>query len=212
AISDLYSAYRIHTYINWVSGHTDVDGNETADQLAKTGTQLQSQLAITTCLAWLRRQAKSSRQQQWDRQWQTTRNGASYKGEPRLNLDAAIAPLRKFDSSIVVQLRTGHRYFNSYLATKSTARKKIPSTRYNCRAAQQTPEHFLLYCIKYKEDRRQLRIAVHPLPLTMEVLLHTPVGTRSLVDFIKATGVAKRPIILRWESERRRGEDWIEGD
>src|SRR5690606_9219718 len=36
-ISDLYSTYRIHTYINWVPGHTDVDGNETADQLVKTG-------------------------------------------------------------------------------------------------------------------------------------------------------------------------------
>jgi len=46
----------------------------------------------------------------------------------------------------------------------------------------------------------------------MEVLLHTTAGTRALVDFIKATGVAKRPAILRWASERRRGEDWIEGD
>src|SRR5690606_34076992 len=118
------------------------------DQLAKVGTQLQPQSAMTTSLAWLRRQAKSSRQQQWDQQWQTTRNGASYKGESRLNLDAAIAPLRKFDSSTVVQLRTGYGYFNSYLATKSTTRKKISSTRCNCHAAQQTPEHLLLYCIK----------------------------------------------------------------
>src|SRR5690606_34681021 len=90
--------------------------------------------------------------------------------------------------------------------------QEISSTRCNCRAANQTPEHLLLHCIKFKQVQRQLRIAIHPLPLTMEVLLHIPVGTRSLVDFIKAMGVAKRPIILRWESKRRRGEDWIESD
>jgi hypothetical protein len=163
-------------------------------------------------LAWLRRQAKADRIYQWEEQWKTARKGASYKGEPRLKLDVAIAPLRKFDSSTIVQLRTGHGYFNSYLATKSTARKKIPSTRCNCRAPDQTPQHLLLYCIRYNEERRQLRIAVHPLPLTMEVLLHTPPGTRALVDFIKTTGVAKRPAILRWDSERRRGEDWMKGD
>src|SRR5690606_27679955 len=131
-INNLSVTYKNHTHINWVPRHTNVDGNETADQLAKVGTQVQPQSVTTTSLAWLRRQAKSSRQQQWDRQWQTTRNGASYKGEPRLNLNAAIAPFRKFDSGTVVQLRTGHGYFNSYLATKSTAHKKIPSTRWNC--------------------------------------------------------------------------------
>src|SRR5690606_41444438 len=53
-ISDHYSTYRIHTHINRVPGHTGGDGDEAADQLAKGGTQLQSQSAVTTILAELR--------------------------------------------------------------------------------------------------------------------------------------------------------------
>jgi len=131
-ISKLYDMYHIHTQINWVPGHTDVEGNKIADSLAKAGSQLQQRTATPTSLAWLHRQIKANRLDQWEEQWKTARKGASYKGEPQLKLDNAIIPLRKFDSSTIVQLRTGHGYFNSYLATKSTARKKIPSTRCNC--------------------------------------------------------------------------------
>ena len=185
----------------------DVEGNETADGLAKAGSQLQQQTATPTSLAWLRRQTKANRIDQWEEQWKTARKGASYKGEPRLKLDSAIIPLHKFDSNTIIQLRTGHGYFNSYLATKSTAHKKIPSTRCNCRTPTQSPQHLLLYCIRYTEARRALRAAIRPLPFTMEILLHTPVGTSALVDFVKSTGVAKRPDILCWMSERRKGED-----
>src|SRR5690606_105993 len=41
----------IYTHINWVPGHIEVEGNEIADQLAKAGSQLQPQSAITTSLA-----------------------------------------------------------------------------------------------------------------------------------------------------------------
>ena len=39
-INHLHSNFQIHTYINWVPGHTEVDGNKIADKLAKAGSQL----------------------------------------------------------------------------------------------------------------------------------------------------------------------------
>ena len=65
--TSLASDQRVHTNIHWVPGHTNVEGNEIADMLAKTGSKLAQQTTTTTTLAWLRRQVKASRIISWKR-------------------------------------------------------------------------------------------------------------------------------------------------
>jgi ribonuclease HI len=208
-IDDL-SKFNIHTTICWVPGHTEVYGNEIADSLAKTGSQLTPKTATPVSLAWLRRQARATRIHQWKKAWSTKLKGRSYHDEPRLNLDEPIPSLHRYDSSTIVQLRTGHGYFNSYLASvKSTAQKTIRFMHCQCGAPNQTPEHLLLYCIRYNPARKQLRDAIHPLRLSLPNLLHTPVGLKGLIAFLQETKVAKRPDILRWRQEMERREEEI---
>ena len=204
-INDLQQQYRLQVTLCWVPGHTAVHGNEIADHLAKTGSQTQILVGETptTSIAWIRRQARASRFEMWQDTWSTAEKGHSYLGELRLKLDAAIATNKRFDTATIVQLRTGHGYFNSYLATtKSSAHKKIPSERCNCRAPHQTPEHLLLYCIRYSEERKTLRKSVRGLPWRLQTVLHTPKGASATVVFLQQTGAAKRPNILQWASAR----------
>ena len=205
-VNMLHYRHRIPVNIHWVPGHTEVSGNETADFLAKTGFKASAIPGDNppVTLAWIRRQAKATRLELWQSVWNTADKGRSYQGEPRLKLDAPLRHTHRFDSSTIVQLRTGHGYFNSYLSSmKSSARKKIPFPRYNCRAPRQTPEHLLLYCVRFKEERKALRKAVGKLPWRLQTVLYTPVGLAAAIAFIQQTGVAKRPDILRWERESR---------
>ena len=149
---------------------------------------------------------------EWTRLWKSSTPSKNYQGAPKIQLDQSIKDLPRFDSATIVQLRTGHGYFNSYLATKSTARKQIPSERCQCGYAQQTPEHLILHCSRYKEQRRHLHKAIRPLQETLLTTLHTTRGVAATVNFIKQTSVAKRPNILQWLWERRRREEGMEGD
>ena len=76
----------IKLHIHWVPGHTNVPGNEKADALAKEGAALGTADSTSFSLAWLKRQARRETYMDWMDEWDTSKHGRSYEGEPRRKL------------------------------------------------------------------------------------------------------------------------------
>src|SRR2546421_10645277 len=73
----------IQLTISWVPGHSDVEGNEHADRLAKEDTTLQDDTQEAYIfLAYLGRMVKNQRFQEWQEQWKTSIVRRSYQGSP----------------------------------------------------------------------------------------------------------------------------------
>jgi hypothetical protein len=94
-------------------------------------------------------------------------------------------------TSTIVQLRTGHGYFNSYLA-------RIPNSgvqlkRCNCSPTPQTPKHLILDCKFYQEQRKKLKKDLKGMPLSQSLVLHTSRGIQALAEYLSNTRIATRP-------------------
>jgi len=101
----------IQLHISWVPGHSDVEGNEHAERLAKEGTILQDDTREAyISLAYLGRMVKTQRFQEWQEQWKTSVIGRSYQGSPTTKFSPLAKELSRHQVATLTQLRTGHGY------------------------------------------------------------------------------------------------------
>ena len=120
-----------------------------------------------------------------------TKKGKSYQGAPSLKRSKILDSLPRNITSIIVQLRIGYRYFNSYLV-------RIPSSgvllqRCNCGPTPQTPKHLILECKFYNDQRKKLKESLKGLPLYLSTVLYTSRGIKALAKYISNTRIATRP-------------------
>ena len=98
----------------------------------------------------------------------------SYEGTP-ISLDPSSLDrhknLRKAESTITVQLRTGVLGLNSILS-----RLRVPGISEACRCGTgvETVAHFLIWCPLYTDHRRELRTNAGGGPLSIRHLLNDP--------------------------------------
>ena len=119
--------------------HVGLTGNETADRLAKIGSQApQTQNPVT------HREAKTLLHSRYNGDWKNENGGY------QAHLDS-IWRLERTQQNTIFRLHTRHSGLSAHL-------KRIgfsDSSLYVCRQADQTPDHVLQSCPKYAE-RRQL--------------------------------------------------------
>ena len=123
-------------------------------------------------------------------------------GTPNLRRPKPLDLLPRNMTSTIVQLRTGHGYFNSYLG-------RIPNSgvllkRCNCSPTPQTPKHLILECKFYRDQRKKLKESLKGLPLYISTVLYSSRGIKALAEYISNTRIATRPNSSENQSYNRR--------
>jgi hypothetical protein len=109
-------------------------------------------------------------------------------------------PSKKY-SAAVIQLKTGHGYFRSYLVR---ANPDATNRCLNGYTAIQSPEHLLLSCPNYNEERKMLRKNANlKRQDPFAAYFYGAKKITALLAFIRNTGIATRD----WLMEGRRQED-----
>jgi ribonuclease HI len=189
--------------INWVPGHTDIIGNETADSLAKEATKLDP-IKDETSFAVLGLKIKAIASQEWlqvlskyREQTLKTAKSSTYtstffpwKISRKLQLPLGV---KRGLASSFYQLKLGHGYIKTYLyRLKHTTNNK-------CQCGQkETVDHLLLGCKKLKAARKQLSDKLGTRVLTLPLLLHTKIGIEQLLVFLADTNICTR----KWHLQR----------
>ncbi|KAH7559020.1 hypothetical protein BM1_03957 [Bipolaris maydis] len=166
-------------FLKWAPGHTDIEGNERADALAKEATK-QTPKKSQTSLAFLGTKIKllqrASQAEEWRKYREKVREKKTSYGaifDLKLKNQLAIPRGTKRDIlSSFYSLKIGHGYFNSYL--KRVKRRECDL----CRCGKpQTAEHLLRYCGFYSVERNQLKKTLNQKILKLPRLLHTTSGS-----------------------------------
>ena len=100
-------------------------------------------------------------------------------------------------ASAFFQLKLGHGYFGSYLHPLGHA----SSNKCLC-GKKETPEHLILACSLYKDQRIRLTENL-PFRPTIRALFQTKIGRESLLLFIAETGISTR----KWRLKRAEYSD-----
>lgn len=191
--------------LHWVPGHKDVEGNETADALAKRAAQ-SAPSSGTKSLAMLGMQINEKRTKMWFRvlRKHARTSGKKHRDTYKKNFgwtlrkQLAIPPgTPKAVSSAYYQLRIGHGYFNAY-----RKRFKLSDTGLCSCGVEQTPEHLLLSCTWYSEQRKTLKATLKKRRrLKLRDLFSSSVARLATLKFIKSTRISTRRWLLHQDGD-----------
>ena len=152
-IDSFLSSYNVELTLQWIPGHCGIQGNETADRLAKRGTQKEhpeKPCSMPTTNQIL----KNNFKEEWLNRWSVGTTGRvmfrnmtkPLKNDPLNNLSRA-------DQCNIFQFRTGHCKLNSHINRFNPFHP--PQCR-RCIHPYETVHHVLIDCQAMKETRKAL--------------------------------------------------------
>jgi ribonuclease HI len=189
---EIRSTCNIH--IEWVPGHQNIDGNEQADQAAKTAatTPKLNPLSIRMRSAQ-KTSIKSMMRSRWETEWKTGKVNAkrlrkiSQQPDTTTGLKLYGTLQQRQHVVWIAQLRTGHCHLNEYLHRFNV----IETSECECGAEKETVDHFLLNCGLYDEERDRLRRKVGAQGMRVGLLLGDARIIKETIEYIESTGRLK---------------------
>jgi hypothetical protein len=187
----------------WISGHSGVEGNERADEEAKSAAQGQSsdkrllpkylknnELPYSTSAT--KQCFTATLKSDWKALWQTSRRfhkmNAIDNSFPSPNFLRLTKQIRRAQASTLIQLRTGHVGLNFHLHRI----KKIDSPQCpHCDGITESIHHFLLTCPHYRNERHEMALALRRDANSMAFILNKKKGIKALLKFVNSTGRLK---------------------
>ena len=152
-LDKLLTSFDINVTLQWIPGHSDIPGNETADLLAKAGTQKEhpeKSCSISTTTQIL----KNNFREEWLNRWTTGTTGrAMYAEMSKPNQSDPINNLNRQDQCIIFQFRTGHCKLNQHL---NRINPQHPPMCRNCGSHMESVHHVLFDCQVLRDERRVL--------------------------------------------------------
>ena len=197
----------LQIYLHWVPGHTEIHGNETADQQAKiASTQRYDHNNSFTSLNWIKSEIRKANMHSWSTRWRTGKKGMAYRevqrGEPSSKPHRLSTIKNRTVSTAIHQFRLGHGYFKDYLKRFSN-NSNSSNNQCQCGKAPQTRKHLLLRCKLYWKERKRILGNA-----TLPFLLGTKEGQQKLGEFVLETGVGTRKWLLGKQSEENERWGW----
>ncbi|CAG2248778.1 uncharacterized protein [Mytilus edulis] len=163
--------------IIWTPGHSDIEGNEQADRLAKAAAKEadnREEMSSITTKQDIKQAARTSVIQKWKTQWESSEVGRRFfnhhpDASKRIKLDF---PSKKH-FNILNSLRSGYSKLKGY---QHFINRHVEDNKCTCGEIESV-EHFLLSCDNYSLDREKLRQSIYfktgTLNLDLEELLNT---------------------------------------
>ena len=190
--------------IRWISSHSEVKGNEAADKLAKeaAGGRSSSSADLPHLLRSSLPISASATKQEYNvelnKKWQ-----AIWANSPRKNRFTQLDPefpfnnfrkrlfkLTRKQTSIIMQLRTGHVPLNFYLHRINKTDSDRCTRCHEHEADEQeveTTNHFLFICPAHNEARKELIAKIGRSRLKLSIIMKNTNYMKSLVTFINRT-------------------------
>lgn len=194
---------------HWVPGHTEIQGNEAADALAKAATYKRP-ISNQTSYAMLGLQIKQMETQEWrdklekhDAKNPKSVNNYSYRKEfPWKVRGRMIVPIGtpRSTASAFYQLKLGHGSFRSYLYMRDHVDDPLC---FMC-GEKETPQHLLLACKWHSQARQELKEKLDESRPTISRLLGTSTGALATLEYLQKTRICTQ----KWRKQR---ENWGEG-
>ena len=173
--------------IAWCPSHSDITGNERADELAKEANELTWSAPIGTTRANAIRRAKERTQKDWRIRWLTTPRTGGFAISNRL--PPCTRPTKRFSGTPrevfgrLIQCRTGHAYTGEF------RRRFFPDKEVDCpcgEAEVQSRHHILTTCTRYTEQWIHLQRISRD--VFLPEILGTEPGIRALISFLTTSG------------------------
>jgi hypothetical protein len=186
--------------IEWVPGHVGIDGNEKADQAAKSAAIEEINPVPPTILKSARaNEIHQSVEREQQKQWVNGKGTAEHlRNITKRNMTKRNQSTKRTKSSAgiyeqlrkrkhiawVARLRTGHCSLNTYLKRFNIVQDAICP---GCGDAKETVHHYLMVCPKHERWRDRMRKAVGVGGMKMEKLLGDSRRIRDTIEFIEST-------------------------
>jgi ribonuclease HI len=206
--------------LRWTAGHVNIQGNELADQEAKTAAEgttsnikelpriLRKPLKHNKSAA--KQAHKKKLKEAWRKAWSKSPRAKRFKPfdstlpSPKFVKLISDPNISRQGASWLFQLRTGHFPLNEYLFRfKRAESSKCPA----CGHHSKTPQHFILDCPTYAHERWALIARKGREGKKYANIIGKPKNAITLINFIHATGRLKYTPPVRGGAEAggRRG-------